>query len=107
MAELAETDLSVQADLPKNLAGVFAEPNYLTVPQLSFVGEMDGHNINLGAKYDINKFSIKAGMLGFDEAIKCDSPNTRIALSVSYLFDSMRLPVKRPMFRKSCYQRNL
>ncbi|MDD2331913.1 MAG: hypothetical protein PHI68_04580 [Candidatus Cloacimonetes bacterium] len=85
-----------QADLPKNLAGVFAGAEFSPFPKLSFIGEMDGHNINLGAKYDIKKFSIKAGMLGFEEAIKSDNSNARIALSVSYLFDKYAAARKEP-----------
>ena len=85
-----------QVKLTKKMEGVFGSVEFSPMLNLKIITEMDGHNINIGARYDVKNFSFKAGMLGLDESLKSDNPNTRLGLSVAYLFDKYADARKSP-----------
>lgn len=85
-----------QATLPKKLEGVFVGAEFSPFPALAVITEIDGHNLNLGVKYNWNNFSAKLGYLGFEESLKDENPNHRIALGLSYVFDKYADARRRP-----------
>ncbi len=90
-----------QAEIAEKLQGLFLSAEFSPYPALVFIGEMDGHNLNLGAKYSVDKFQVRLGYLGFEESLKGDSANHRVALGVSYLFDMFGDARKRPVMPDS------
>ncbi|PKN80993.1 MAG: hypothetical protein CVU48_00220 [Candidatus Cloacimonetes bacterium HGW-Cloacimonetes-1] len=85
-----------QIPLTKKLEGLFFSAEFSPNAKMTFITEMDGHNINLGAKYNIKNFSVKLGYLGLEESLKDDNPNHRISLGLSYLFDKYADARRRP-----------
>ncbi len=80
----------------KQFEGLFASVEFSPYPGIVTIGEIDGSNINLGVKYTWNNFSAKLGYLGFEESLKSNNPNHRIALGLSYVFDKYADARRRP-----------
>ena len=85
-----------QIELTKKLEGIFFSAEFSPNAKMSFITEMDGHNLNLGAKYNFKNFSAKLGYLGLEESLKEDNPNHRLSLGISYLFDKYADARRRP-----------
>jgi len=95
-----------QVPRSKQFEGVFASAEVSPHPNVIVQGEYDGHNINLGVRYNLtlsspNDFSIKLGYLGFEESLKKDNPNHRLALGFSYVYDKLSDARKRPIMPDS------
>lgn len=76
--------------------GFFVSSELSPMPDLYLFGEIDGHNLNLGAKYNWKNFAAKVGYLGAEESWKKDNPNHRFALGISYVYDKHADARRRP-----------
>jgi len=71
--------------MAKRFNGLFGSVEASPVPNLYFIGEVDGFDINFGAKYTWKNFNAKAIVKGIDNSTEYNK--VRLGLNVGYAFD--------------------
>jgi len=76
-----------QHPFTKRFDGIFGSLYAKPIKDLTFIGEVDGFNLNLGAQYDYKNFGFKASVVSLEQMLGTRTTAHRFSVGVSYLFD--------------------
>ena len=76
-------------ELSKQLGGLFGAIEIRPVPYMSFIAEMDGYNVNIGADFMYRNLEVRAGLYRIEELGRDESGRTmpNFALNLRYTLD--------------------
>ncbi|MCD4828720.1 MAG: hypothetical protein K8R90_04720 [Candidatus Cloacimonetes bacterium] len=77
------------AELSKQLGGLFGAVEIKPVPYMSVIAEMDGYNVNFGANFMYKNFEFRGGIYRIEEIGRSEAGRDKVkfALNVRYTLD--------------------